>query len=957
MLRRIAFALVLCLLVGGFAVSASALAAAPEEPVTVSPATSITGTSATLEGVLNPNAAGEPGEYAFFYNAGSECTGGSTAPQPPGIALGLEGEAVSVAVSGLSPGTQYTFCAFARNAAEETAFGQPVSFTTPAVAPVVSETFATGVASDSATLGASIVPGGAATTYHFEYGPTAAYGQSTPESASIGADNTAHSVSAHIQGLQAGVVYHYRVVASSAAAPGGVDGPDRTFTAQPAVSAAFTLPDSRGYELVTPAAKGGGGLPTPTARFQASVSGDGMTYMTVTPLPDATTGEFDVQLARRGAGGWLSQDVIPPVAPRRVEAAAFSPDLSKAAMTSVSGSPPVVADEPQSGRSLFVRDNATETYQLANVTPAGVTPGAAAFEGASADFSHVLFVSEAQLVANAPSGHENLFEWAGGSVSLVSLIPVAPATRCGAGGPACVPAPEGAALGGGVGPAVEVNGLVNAVSPDGSNVFFIDAPSTSQFSRRQLFVRENGETTVQVSASRKTNGSGPGGTDPGGTRPAAYWPASPDGNVAFFTSCEQLTNDSTAHSLQSIEGCLGQGAGSLGVGRDLYAYDTASDVLSDLTVDHSGDPLGADVQAVLGTSSDGSYVYFVANGVLAAGASLGDCAVEGFTSSFGGQCNIYVSHDGTTTFIARIDNPAHDYAVGNESNDWRRYATTARVTPDGTRLAFESTASLTGYDNMIGSGASTCGTGEYTDELIRSGDPRCSEVYLYDAISSELRCVSCNPTGARPLGATYLKSVEAPEYRDSVQTREANGYEYLPRTLSADGSRLFFESEDALVPGDVNGRMDVYEYEGGRVYLISSGTSGDDSWLADASVSGNDVFFTTRSRLVGQDGDQRVDLYDARVGGGFPFAPPSAPCVGEACKAPAALGPVEPALASQAAGGAGNLTPPALTGSTGVTPKAKPARCGRGRVRKKGKCVKKRGKRAKRARGTARGGK
>ena len=56
----------------------------------------------------------------------------------------------------------------------------------------------------------------------------------------------------------------------------------------------------------------------------------------------------------------------------------------------------------------------------------------------------------------------------------------------------------------------------------------------------------------------------------------------------------------------------------------------------------------------------------------------------------------------------------------------------------------------------------------------------------------------------------------------------------------------------------------------------------------DASVSGDDVFIETASQLVGQDADSKLDIYDARVGGGFPFTPAVPSCAGDACKAPPA---------------------------------------------------------------------
>ena len=173
------------------------------------------------------------------------------------------------------------------------------------------------------------------------------------------------------------------------------------------------------------------------------------------------------------------------------------------------------------------------------------------------------------------------------------------------------------------------------------------------------------------------------------------------------------------------------------------------------------------------------------------------------------------------------------------------------------------------------------------------------EVFLYDAAQGRLSCVSCNSTGAtgwsRPHGVfdTELAGegvgllVDRPEIwserwlAGSIpgwgSTRGAKSQPaalYQPRYLS-DSGRLFFNSADALVPQDTNGKEDVYEYEpdgvgscgdsGGCIGLISSGTSGRESAFLDASQNGDDVFFLTAAQLVAPDTDQSIDIYDARV--------------------------------------------------------------------------------------------
>ena len=127
--------------------------------------------------------------------------------------------------------------------------------------------------------------------------------------------------------------------------------------------------------------------------------------------------------------------------------------------------------------------------------------------------------------------------------------------------------------------------------------------------------------------------------------------------------------------------------------------------------------------------------------------------------------------------------------------------------------------------------------------------------------------------------------------------------------ISNDGSRVFFESIEALVPRDVNEEWDVYQWEepgsgtcttsdptygpdsGGCVDLISSGDSPDKSTFLDATPDGSSAFFSTRSRLVSIDTDSLYDVYAARVNGGFAPPDPDVACEGEECRG---AGPSEP---------------------------------------------------------------
>jgi hypothetical protein len=152
---------------------------------------------------------------------------------------------------------------------------------------------------------------------------------------------------------------------------------------------------------------------------------------------------------------------------------------------------------------------------------------------------------------------------------------------------------------------------------------------------------------------------------------------------------------------------------------------------------------------------------------------------------------------------------------------------------------------------------------------------------MYDASAGSLTCVSCNPTGAQPVGPSSLG--------EGYGEREAG---YVRRNFSEDGSRLFFQSFDALVPHDSNGRQDVYEYEDGHAYPISDVAGKYESFFLDASANGNDVFIGTADQLVAEDDSDNVEVYDARVGGGF-SEPAAAPICdnGDSCKPPPAPQP------------------------------------------------------------------
>jgi virginiamycin B lyase len=904
------------------------------------------------------------------------------------------------------------------------------------------------------------------------------------------------------------------------------------------------LPDCRAYEQVSPVDKGFYDALGEVGLVQSSPSGEGVTFFSLGPFPGvAGSAEAVTYLSMRGDGEeqWRTEGLLPATGPEvGARLAGFSEDLSQA-VVETENTPVLDPDAPAGELASYLRDSATGSYRPLAIG-AGVT-----FAAATPDGSQVLFETEKDLLpGEAAPGVVNLYDWDEGRLSVAGVLPDGSA-----------PAAGSVAGSGGAKDEYDTQ-TTNTISADGSRVFFSDTGTG------QLYARENpggpSARTVQVSASEKTNGGGPGGADSDGPQPASFMAATPSGSQVFFTSHEELTNDANTGPAPGVgranldgsssqpsfipasakgiavnseyvywanpnensigrarldgteidqsfitgasnpqyvavygeylywtnaakeeqkEGSIGRakmgaggaeaverqfitkasdpqgiavnseyiywaniperfnkgtiarakidgedvelkgfvtntaappggialdseyiywaipsageigrapiaggkgapafitgasdpqgiavnsayvywadaGAGTIaraslaggtgeaplvagltgpsGVavdgahlywasgggdeGDDLYRYELvpgSGPALTDLTPD-PGDPDGAEVLGVLGVSQDGSYVYFVANGVLAAGASAGDCDSQN-DEVREGECNLYVWHAGLMAFIARLNGSSdvkpdvQQRRDRGESEGPDAGFKSSRVDPAGTALLFTSHEKLVGYENA-----------------------GYDELYLYRAASeagpATLRCVSCNPDHVAADAEAYLGhdglEVAGPSSRNTV---------YLPRNLSENGGRAFFQTTETLqtegesgTQPSTNGQMNVYEWEEagegscpagqgeGCVYLLSTGQSTNESFFGDASANGDDVFFFTRQPLVAQDDDENIDLYDARVDGGIPPqnpSPPTPPCEDEGACHAASPGapPVFGAPSSSTWSGAGTFTP------------------------------------------------
>lgn len=189
-------------------------------------------------------------------------------------------------------------------------------------------------------------------------------------------------------------------------------------------------------------------------------------------------------------------------------------------------------------------------------------------------------------------------------------------------------------------------------------------------------------------------------------------------------------------------------------------------------------------------------------------------------------------------------------------------------------------------------------------------------LFRYDADPGTSTCVSCTQDGTPvPFDDWLLRDVD-------------------------DQGTVYFDSPAPLVSSDANGAIDVYAFGDGQYTLISPGNAPVDSLFAAISENGKDVFFTTTQKLVRRDNDQSLDVYDARVNGGFP-AQNQTP--GPDCRTDCgALPPTPP----QGVGGSETLQ-----GFGNAKAHAKKIKCGKGKrkqmVKGKSKCVKKKSKKHK----------
>jgi hypothetical protein len=458
----------------------------------------------------------------------------------------------------------------------------------------------------------------------------------------------------------------------------------------------------------------------------------------------------------------------------------------------------------------------------------------------------------------------------------------------------------------------------NAIAASGERVFFTVAPGPCVHlgeegqgpSVGELYARIDREKTVDISEPS----TGPSGNcescDESEPSTPVFQGASEDGTKVFFLTGQKL-----------FAGAHGES------GTNLYEFDFDGEAHHKLSFiapqlpESSGMPGG-----LVQLAPQAGFVYFVSQDAALAGNVDGkdENAVSGEPNLF-----VYDTETRHTTFVATLS--SHDERIWDAAGARR-----GQVTPDGRFLLFQSTGNLTPdasgdatqlYRYEVPTAAKANG------ELLRisvgaGGQYECAKTHT---VESGYNCDgNAGPPPGSVFGSEYTHNSE-PELQSSPRPTGV--------VISGDGSKVFFESPEGLTPGAPNENCaheafgectiaadNVYEWEGGEVYLLSDGLDSNfffgasASKLVAADPSGQNVYITSGDSLVPRDTDSQLDVYDLRTDGGFPPEPTAVPC-SSACRA----GEAEPQFSlptSAVTQGPGNFAsgPP----SSGAKPTPKP---------------------------------
>jgi hypothetical protein len=542
-----------------------------------------------------------------------------------------------------------------------------------------------------------------------------------------------------------------------------------------AVVGATELQDHRSYELVAPEHQGsstavGPTLGPPNPGVWIAPEGGRIAY----PSADGFTGASGLAatyVSTRSATGWSTINLFPHTPQgnlfRPLNVMGATADFSKLIVETGAPLDPEDSNGGLIGAEDVYLENPDGTWTWVSKS---TEEEPSYYEGRSADATHIVFATRNNLVPEASGTAFKAYEWFNGAVRLVGVKP------------------DGSVDSGGssLGSRIEENGTtnlpLNAVSQDGSKIFFRsplpEAETPSNPSR--LYVRIDGTTTVEVSASHCTR------IDCNAPSPIVYAGATPDGSKVFFTTEQQLTNDDTDAT------------------SDLYAYDLVTGALTRLSAGvgaaQSEQSEGSDV---VGISDDGERVYFV-----------------------GGTGGLYLSDHGTlvpisTTaagVIGATDNcnqPGSNSQVG---------AGVPEMTPDGRYLVFQTGSfnpivpgptgpGLYRYDAVTGESVQITASGVTHGGLSNTSFGVVLDCYLRTGMTNDGSTIIFHTTDALvPQDTNDVADVY--EWHNGVVGLISSGtgpHDSMALGVSADGGDIYFTTDDRLIPGDQDEAQDIYD--------------------------------------------------------------------------------------------------------------------------------------------------
>ncbi len=910
-------------------------------------ATDVQTKTATIRALVNPREFNTSYHFEYVDEAHFESEGfASTATQTTGdVPLGLieRNYPAQASISGLDLETKYRFRVVAESSYEggSTVFGPAESFETLPAVSVRGLTTMT-VGPERLQIQAELNPNGSAGEYRIIIGKTTGYGEGTAEGV-LPISNEFETVTAEFTHLTPNTLYHYQLESENGYTEGGVlKTPDQVVTTELSAAEEFSaedcangshhgepnstlreqnnslaLADCRAYEQVTEPTKEGGEA---FAAWSLAPSGERVLYLSGGAFAGLEANEFTgLYLAQRTEGGWTTMPVIKRVGPPGTEPSmtpvedAFSPELDRWLYME---SPAV--DHLQ---QFFESTNGYLSEGFANGNfIAQASPRYELLEGEarpyyetlamdphyrSDDMSHVFFVTNARLLPGAedprPDGYwhgglvpqsDRIYEFSdiGGanpSMQLVAEVPLDMSTFVpGFSSNLCSLNLDTSGA--------RDNEYARSTSTDGATIVYsgpvVNEPAADHCGPGTpnpiaLFTHYEGEgvslgqsVSHQLNAVRPAQCSGSSPCATGVVSTPVFAGMSEDGHRAVFATSQPLIDSDTDTSA------------------DVYVADLEHGEVTNLTQatvgeanpDHPTPGSGAGVEGGVRMSADGSHIAFVATGVLTTSPnSAGESAAAGADNFY-----VYDVSTGVTKFVTRLCSPS---TVGEGEKCGSGVPSHLALTRDGAFMVFSSSGQLTADD---------------TDHQ--------SDVFRYDYQTGTLLRVSFGRRGNDANGndSRYPNEVLVGSGGIGDANRLA---EDVNRTMSADGSIVIFSTAAPLVSHDTNEAFDLYEWEeqghgtcteaGGCISLVSDGVDprGVGGETGVISASGRDITFETQRGQTPGDRDGVGDIYDARVDGGFRYAPPPASCGSpEACRPAPTAAPGVPNFTSEVNVSGGN---------------------------------------------------